>query len=325
MTARGRVTVVGSFNVDHVWRCAELPVPGQTLSGEYSTGPGGKGFNQATAAARAGAATAFVCALGEDVGAQWARALGAADDIDLHDQRSELPTGTAGIYVDHAGRNSIVIGAGANAALSPEFVTAQRSQIETSAVVLVQLESPVEAVTAALRTARTAGVTTLLNPAPANTAVPATLWAYVDVATPNETEFCAHLARDGGPTVDPESLAGLPDGELHGLCRGWQPNASVVLTLGAAGCFVSHPPQCLRGDADDHYRVPASAVTPVDTTGAGDAFNGALAASLASEPGRAFQAHVRFAGAFAGVSTERAGAALSMPRRDEVEGRFGPF
>lgn len=325
MTAKGRVTVVGSFNVDHVWRCAELPVPGQTLSGEYSTGPGGKGFNQAMAAARAGAATAFICALGEDVGAQWARALAVADDIDLHDQCSVLPTGTAGIYVDHAGRNSIVIGAGANAALSPGFVAAQQAMIETSAVVLAQLESPVEAVSQALRAARTAGVTTVLNPAPANAEVPAALWANVDIATPNETEFCAHLARDGGPSVDPASLAAQSDDDLHGLCRRWQPNASVVLTLGAAGCFISHPPQCLRGDSEDHYRVPASTVTPVDTTGAGDAFNGALAASLAAEPDRAFRAHVRFAGAFAGVSTERPGAAIAMPHRDEVERRFGPF
>ena len=196
MDDTGRVTVVGSFNVDHVWRCAQLPLPGQTLSGQYSTGPGGKGFNQATAAARAGAATTFVCALGEDVGAQWARALAAADDIHLQDQRSALPTGTAGIYVDHAGRNSIVIGPGANAALSQAFVEAQRTQIGASAVVLAQLESPIDAVAAALRLARGAGVLTLLNPAPANVAVPPQLWTDVDVVTPNETEFCAHLARD---------------------------------------------------------------------------------------------------------------------------------
>lgn len=325
MGATSRVTVVGSFNVDHVWRCAELPVPGQTLSGEYSSGPGGKGFNQATAAARAGASTSFVCALGEDVGAQWARALAAADDIGLHDQCSTLPTGTAGIYVDHAGRNSIVIGPGANAALSQAFVEAQRTQIEASAVVLAQLESPIDAVAAALRLARAAGGLTLLNPAPANVAVPPQLWADVDVVTPNETEFCAHLARDCGEEVDPDTLATRDDAVLHALCRRWRPTATVVVTLGAAGCFVSHPAGNLRGDTAGHYRVPATAVAPVDTTGAGDAFNGALAASLACAPGRPFQAHVRFAGAYAGVSTERAGAAMSMPHRDEVERRFGPF
>ena len=325
MAGKGRVTVVGSFNVDHVWRCAELPVPGQTLGGEYSTGPGGKGFNQATAAARAGADTAFVCALGEDVGAQWARALAVADDIDLCEECSALPTGTAGIYVDAAGRNSIVIGAGANGTLSAAFVESQRARIETSAVVLAQLESPITAVAAALRTAHAAGVMTMLNPAPANAVVPAGLWAHVEVATPNETEFCAHLARDRGQAVDPDGLAARGDADLHALCRQWQPQATVVITLGAAGCFVSHPEGNLRGDAAAHYRMSAAPVTPVDTTGAGDAFNGALAASLACAPDSPFQEHVRFAGAFAGMSTEHAGAAMSMPHRSEVVHRFGPF
>lgn len=325
MDDTGRVTVVGSFNVDHVWRCAQLPLPGQTLSGQYSTGPGGKGFNQATAAARAGAATTFVCALGEDVGAQWARALAAADDIHLQDQRSALPTGTAGIYVDHAGRNSIVIGPGANAALSQAFVEAQRTQIGASAVVLAQLESPIDAVAAALRLARGAGVLTLLNPAPANVAVPPQLWTDVDVVTPNETEFCAHLARDCGEDVDPDSLAARDDAVLHALCRRWRPTATVVVTLGAAGCFVSHPSDNPRSDTAAYYRVPAAAVAPVDTTGAGDAFNGALAASLARAPGHRFLDHVRFASAYAGVSTEHAGAAMSMPHREDVERRFGPF
>lgn len=325
MAAKGRVTVVGSFNVDHVWRCAELPVPGQTLSGEYSTGPGGKGFNQATAAARAGADTAFVCALGEDAGAQWARALALADGIELHAERSTLPTGTAGIYVEAGGRNCIVIGAGANANLSAAFVELQRERLVTSAVLLVQLESPIDAIAAALRTAHLAGVLTVLNPAPANALVPASAWAHVDVTTPNETEFCAHLARDRGLAVDPDGLAALGEAELHALCRQWQPRATVVITLGAAGCFISHADGALRGDPAAYYRMAAAPVSPVDTTGAGDAFNGALAASLADAPERPFREHARFAGAYAGLSTEHAGAALSMPDRRLVEHRFGPF
>src|SRR5262245_14771295 len=116
------VVVVGSFNVDHVWRCDALPHAGETRAGTYATGPGGKGFNQAVAAARAGASTRFLCALGDDVGAQLARALAVADGIDLIDQRSDHPTGTAGIHVDAQGRNTIVIGAGANADLQADFV-----------------------------------------------------------------------------------------------------------------------------------------------------------------------------------------------------------
>ncbi|HEY0504912.1 MAG TPA: PfkB family carbohydrate kinase, partial [Lysobacter sp.] len=166
MTA-GSVVVVGSFNVDHVWTVAALPRPGETLSGHYHTGPGGKGFNQATAAARAGAATTFVCALGDDLGGQLARALAAADGIALHDLPSEAPTGTAGIYVDHDGRNSIVIGPGANAELTAAFVEAQRPTIAQARVVLAQLESPLPAVEAAFAAARASGAPTVLNPAPA--------------------------------------------------------------------------------------------------------------------------------------------------------------
>ena len=116
------VAVVGSFNVDHVWRCDTLPHPGETRAGSYTTGPGGKGFNQAVAAARAGASTSFVCALGDDIGAQLARALCAGDGIDLCEHACNAPTGTAGIYVDAQGRNEIVVAAGANARLEPGFV-----------------------------------------------------------------------------------------------------------------------------------------------------------------------------------------------------------
>ena len=133
------VAVVGSFNVDHVWRVATLPQPGATLSGEYASGPGGKGFNQAMAARRAGADATFACALGADVGAQLARMLCADDGIDLRDAESDAPTGTAGIYVDAQGRNSIVIGPGANAALQPGFVADALATLDGVAVVLAQL------------------------------------------------------------------------------------------------------------------------------------------------------------------------------------------
>ena len=320
--ARGRVVVVGSFNIDHVWTVAALPAPGETLTGQYRTGPGGKGFNQATAAARAGADTSFVCALGDDSGGQLARALAATDGIALRDRVSSAPTGTAGIYVDADGRNSIVIGPGANAALTPAFVADQATLIAAAALLLSQLETPVDAVVAAFELARRSGVLTVLNPAPADALAPASLLALVDVITPNESEFCAQLARHHGEPLAADTVATLDDARLHALCRRLLPHGSVIVTLGAAGCFVSHAAALTRGDAVESYRVAAEAVAVVDTTGAGDAFNGAFTASLANAPSWPFAEHVRFANRYAALSTETAGAATSMPRRDEVFARF---
>jgi len=311
------VVVIGSFNVDHVWSLSTLPRPGETRCGEYRTGPGGKGFNQATAAARAGAETAFLCALGADAGGQLARALAAADGIDLRDHASDAPTGTAGIYVDHEGRNSIVIGLGANATLSPEFVQAQKDVLERTRVVLAQLESPIDAVAMGFDLARQAGALTVLNPAPADADVPPSLLALADVLTPNESEFCAQLARHCGERIDAEAVAGMGDEALHALCRRLLPHGTVVVTLGEAGCFVSHVNDARHGDEQACYRLAASPARAIDTTGAGDAFSGALAASLAS--GRpCFADHARFAGRYAARATERAGAASAMPLIGEL-------
>lgn len=308
-----RVVVVGSFNVDHVWRCDVLPHAGETRVGSYATGPGGKGFNQAVACARAGASTTFVCALGEDVGAQSARALAAADNIALVDQTSAHPTGTAGIYVDAQGRNSIVIGAGANADLRGDFVDARRDAFAPAGVVLVQRESPEDAVSAALRIGRAVGATTVFNPAPANADVGGQTLALADLLTPNETEFAALLARHCDVAAKPDAIVSTDDATLHGYCRQLLPRGTVVVTLGAAGAFVSHAGDVLRGDASAAYRVPAFPAVAIDTTGAGDAFNGALAASLAQRDAP-FAEHVRFAARYAAKSTEREGAAAAMPR-----------
>lgn len=308
-----RVVVLGSFNVDHVWRVAALPPPGATLGGDYASGPGGKGFNQAVAARRAGADTSFVCALGNDAGAPLARALCASDGIDLRDSPSDAPTGTAGIFVDSGGRNCIVVGAGANASLQPGFVTGTLAALAGTGVLLTQLESPVDAVQRGLQDARAAGALTILNPAPANAAVPGALLELADVLTPNETEFAALLARHVGEAIEAEAVASLDQGRLHALCRDLGHGSTVVVTLGASGCFVSHPEGATRGDASAYYRVAAEPVRALDTTGAGDAFNGALAASLAQRSERPFGEHVRFATRYAGLSTERQGAALAMP------------
>ena len=318
-----RVVVVGSFNVDHVWRAPRLPHPGETLAGAYSSGPGGKGFNQAVAARRAGADTVFLCALGDDPGGALARSLAEDDGIELLAAPSAAPTGTAGIYVDEAGRNSIVIGAGANADLGAAFVDSQSDALQSAAVVLAQLESPSDAILQALRAGRSAGATTLLNPAPANAGCEAALLSASDVLTPNETEFAALLASHAGEDIDPADVATMDDGRLHRLCRTLLPHGTVVVTLGASGVFVSHADASPRGDAHGFYRAPAESVRPADTTGAGDAFNGALAAGLAAAPRAPFATHVRYAIRVAGLATERPGAAAAMPWRTEVLERFG--
>lgn len=321
-SASPAVVVVGSFNVDHVWRSDALPPPGATHSGDYASGPGGKGFNQATACARSGAATAFVCALGDDLGGHHARSLATADGIDLRDQAASVPTGSAGIFVDAQGRNSIVVGPGANAVLSAAFVDGHAAAIAAATATLVQLESPLEAIAAALRLARESGRIAILNPAPANVAVPHELLALADILTPNETECAALFARHLGERIDGEAIASLDSPRLHALCRDLLPGGTVVVTLGAAGCFVSHADGSLRGDDSAWYRLPAEPATAVDTTGAGDAFNGALAAALALRPGAAFALHLREAHRYAALSTERPGAAASMPTREQLAVRF---
>ncbi|RXR08718.1 ribokinase [Pseudoxanthomonas composti] len=308
------VVVVGSFNVDHVWRCDALPAPGATIAGQYHTGPGGKGFNQAIAAARGGAATTFLCALGEDAGGAMARELARQDGLTLNAEASDQPTGTGGIYVDSRGRNTIVIGAGANAALSVGFIEAQHALLASASVLLAQLESPMDTVEAALASARNAGVTTVLNAAPANAPTSISLLKLADILTPNETEFASLLARHVGERLEPDDVAATDGSTLHQLCRQLLPAGTVVITLGAVGAFVSHAEDQLRGDTQPYYRIAAEQAQTIDTTGAGDAFNGALVASLAHAPSAAFAQHVRFANRFAARSTEAEGAAASMPR-----------
>jgi ribokinase len=316
------VVVVGSYNHDHVWTSAALPAPGATRLGAYAGGPGGKGFNQAVAAARAGARTAFLAALGDDAAAAHARLLAAAEGIDLQDEvHADLPSGSAGIFVDDAGRNMIVVAPGANGALSTGFVDAHAAALRGARVVLAQLESPGDAILEALTLARAGGALTVLNPAPANADTTIGLLAAADVLTPNETEFAALLARHAHATVDADGLHGLEGAGLHALCQKAR-SATWVVTLGAHGAFVSHCDGARRGDTQAHYRVEAAPAKAMDTTGAGDAFSGALCAALARAPDAPFADAVRYATRFAALSTERAGAALAMPRDADVRARF---
>ena len=320
----GRVVVVGSYNRDLVWEVDALPAPGETRAGlAFRSGPGGKGFNQAVAAARAGAATGFIGALGRDELGVAARELAQSEGIDgCFETVADAATGTAGILVDATGRNSIVVALGANARLSVAHVEAQADAISRASVVLAPLESPLPAVLAAMRMGRAAGARTILNPAPVHAGLDADALADVDLVTPNETEAAALLARFGAGAVDAERVAARSDAELADLCARL-PVPAVLITLGAAGVFLA--PGARAGGrrfASASLRVPPAAVRAIDTTGAGDAFNGALAAAWAEDPEADPAGLLAFACAYAGLSTERRGAAAAMPRRTEVAARF---
>ncbi|MCZ8165976.1 ribokinase [Silanimonas sp.] len=320
----GRVLVVGSYNQDLVWEVDALPSPGETRAGlAFRSGPGGKGFNQAVAAARAGATTTLIGALGDDTLAEGARALARAEGIDARFETiPDAATGTAGILVDAQGRNSIVVALGANARLTIAHVEAQAESFRGATVVLAPLESPLHAVRAAMRLGRAAGARTILNPAPMHAGLDAATLADIDLLTPNETEMAELLARFGAGHVEAKTLRDFADAELAALCARL-PVRAVLITLGDAGAFLA--PGGLRGDGPATVtRAPAALVRAIDTTGAGDAFNGALAAAWAERAEADPATLLPFAIRFAGLSTERAGAAAAMPNRDEVVARFGP-
>lgn len=317
-----QVVVVGSFNQDHVWFTPALPDAGETCSGRYSSGPGGKGFNQAVASARSGARTAFVCALGQDDAATQARLLANAIGVELRDEsHAGLSTGSAGIFVDHGGSNMIVVASGANAALSVEWIERQAAVISAAKVVLAQLEIPCPAALIAMQMGRAAGALILLNPAPADAATTAELLACADVITPNESEFSALLDRHCDLVLHADRVAQQSDEELHALCQSLA-KATWIITLGARGAFVSHAEKRWRGDVMAHYRVTAATARSIDSTGAGDAFSGALAATLARAPDQTFAEALQYANRYAALSTERAGAALVMPTSADVARRF---
>jgi ribokinase len=281
----GRVVVVGSLNVDHTVRVERFPAVGETVRAlGYAAGLGGKGFNQAVTAARMGADVVMVGCVGADADGE--RLLRALDDerIDTgYVRRSELATGRAHITVDAEGRNSIVVTAGANAATS--FPSAA---LEDCDVLLAQLECPFEVVAAAMAVGRAAGVRTVLNPAPARPLTNEFL-ATVDYLVANETE-----ADQFGPV------------SYHG---------TAVITGGQRGALVLVP-------GHDHHRVPALAVPVVDTTGAGDAFCGCLAAGLAA--GRSFGSALRRAIAAGAHAVTIEGAFASLPSSADVEALLAP-
>lgn len=298
------VTVVGSLNTDLVIRAPHLPAPGETVSGgEFATFPGGKGANQAVAAARLGARVGMVgCVGGDDFGRRLVDGL-RRDGIDVTHVRADEGTasGMALITVDPGGQNTIVVAPGANWRLTPDDVALTEPLIRESSVLLLQLEVPIETVLAAARLASTAGVRVVLDPAPApRSPLPPDLVKLVDVINPNETEARAL----SGITVADEQAAGRAAASL--LTQGAR---AVVIKLGSRGAFVH--------DGGSTVMVPGIRVDAVDATAAGDAFAGALAVGLAE--GHDLVAAVHFANAAGALSVTRRGAQPSMPHRAEVD------
>jgi ribokinase len=301
------IVVVGSLNMDFVVSVRHLPAPGETVLGRnFTMIPGGKGANQAVAAGKLAASAGSVRMLGrvgKDVFADHLKASLAAAGVDVsgvHAAKSQ-PTGCALISVDETGQNSIVVASGANFELAAADVEAMRKAFHHSAIALFQLETPLDTITAALRLAREENVTTVLDPAPAQT-LPGALLQFVDILTPNENEALKLLGRTG-ETV---SLADAPALASALLALGPR---TVILKLGSQGCFLKN--------SDLELHVPGFAVTSIDTTAAGDTFNAALAVALAQ--GQPLSQAAVFANAAAAISVTRPGAQPSAPSRTEVE------
>ncbi len=304
-----QVVVVGSFVQDLTFCCDAFPAPGETILGRFVTGPGGKGSNQAVATARAGVATRFIGAVGDDAFAAGAKKFHRAERIDTHlIAKPPHATATAGILVDTAGRNQIVVALGASARLRARDVPA--ALLRGAKVVVCQHETNLAINAHVFRTARRLGATTVLNPAPMRADFDPAILRYVDVLIPNESEFVS-LARSLrlSTNLDEASLPKLSSADLQSLCRRL-PVPIVIVTLGARGCFVSLP------DRGEH--LPAHAVKAVDTTGAGDGFVGGFAAGLVKFSGDPLAAG-RYATAAAALSVTKFGTATSMPHAREIE------
>jgi ribokinase len=301
--ANHRVTVMGSYVADLAFRIDHLPTWGETRMGQsFHLGPGGKGSNQAVAASRAGATVAFISKLGPDPFGEIARTLYREEKIDTQFVfASPNPTGAAAILIDAAqGENAIVVVPGACFELIPAEVDQATTLIAASAIFVTQLELPLPTVEHGLRIAHSHHVPTILNPAPA-TKLPDSIYPLCDYLTPNETEAAT---LTGIPVTD---LASAEKAATALLARGV---GNVILTLGAKGALIKNHTLTRH--------IPAvTAGSVVETTGAGDAFNGGLASALAE--GMDLIESTKFACVVAGISVTRPGTAPSMPSRPEID------
>lgn len=306
MTNPSSITVVGSANTDMVILADHFPSPGETiLGGKFLMNPGGKGANQAVAAARLGGKVSFISRVGDDIFGQETFQNLQREGIDtrgLHKHPS-LPSGVALITVDSQGENTIVVASGANMALSPEELAQHLSVIQSGEILLMQLEIPLESVVFAARAAFQSGRKVILNPAPA-ASLPLEIYPYIYALTPNETE----TAQLTGIKVNDEKSAKKAAEKLVSL--GVQ---HAVITLGAAGTYLH--------SKDVQRIIPAPKVTAIDSTAAGDTFNGGLAVALAE--GMDWVAAVTFANRAAALSVTQMGAQASIPLRQAVTDIYG--
>lgn len=299
------IVVVGSLNLDLVTRVKHLPAPGETVvSHEFAMFHGGKGANQAYAAARLGGRVAMIGQVGEDAHAAALKQNLAGVGVDvsgvLSDSRAS--TGMAFISTDAAGQNSIVIVPAANNTFTPERLDRVRATFARAAIVLLQFETPMETVIAAAKLAKEKGALVVLDPAPARE-MPDELLALADYITPNETELAALIGDGALINGDVKSAAAMARTLRSRGARG------VIVKMGAAGAL------CVEGEGEQFWQ--AVPVRPLDTTAAGDCFNGAFAVGLAEN--MTTQGAGRFAVAAAALSVTRRGAQAGMPSRDEVE------
>ena len=291
------ILVVGSSNIDLVASVDRLPSRGETVLGyRFAQSFGGKGANQAVAAARAGAEVAFLSKLGADANGrlieQHLAAQGLSRPILLRD--AEFPTGVAMILVDHSGENQIAVVPGSNGRLTPADLRQHRELIAGARVLLLQMEIPRETVFEALRLGRECGLTTILNPAPA-APLPSDLLRLMDILTPNESEAQALTG-----SADPAEAARILTDRGVGI---------VVVTCGANGAFLA--------TGNDVTHIPGFLVETIDSTGAGDAFNGAVACAVAE--GVPIKSAIERANAAGALATTGRGAQESMPTKDDIE------
>ncbi len=299
----GEIVILGVFVADTAYRADRPPRMGETIMGNsFALGPGGKGSNQAVAAARAGGDVHFISRLGKDDFADMALKTWAEAGVTAAvTQDPESFTGAAYIFIEEAsGDNAIIICPGAAGDISVDDVEANRTLIEGASVFVTQLEQPMVAAERGLEIARAAGVKTVLNPAPA-AEIPASMLALCDFVTPNESEA---EGITGVAVRNIQDAEGAADALLD------KGVGAALITLGEQGVFFK--------DAETSAHIPAVTAGPVlETTGAGDAFNGGFATALAE--GKDPVSAARFGCAVAGISVTRAGTAPSMPNRDEVE------